>query len=696
MKHVVPPILFSCLCILMLFSAKFQAANAQSSSCQFSSIDVQVFPMDDGVLTLQRTLTSSVTEFLTQINARSIDTLLDGVEISEADRASLNQACTLHQRYKILVVPVIREDGQVIYEIRGLHLSGIDREHPQLALTYNGQAELLRARIFDVEDRRNTWSDIRDELGNLPRGVEVLDMIKELEEAYNTDAIGVAEGRREMPNLSRLLRNAEINVSTLRSGQPRRVPYRSSAEYIRRLANLIRQVGAAPKITYELVTVYPHRDELGVLSNSIYRVALIQHWMFPPGGYLDTDYVSLDIELANSSFIRSRNAGRGSFVITSNPSGVQISEFNRLNWEELDIKTPFTDIVNAPWQFHYVTLKNIWYETEFRSITPDQVLTRSELHVDMSHKPGQIQLTVLPDEVDAVLNIQEGEGSFQQRSYTNGSIVEIPVSFLKDVPDSASTIRSDTRRVRLQLTRAFYEPVDTTITLPGPDPFPVTIEMKRQTGILQVTSSPTQSSVAIDADSIGLTPLEQVVDVTGNDGPLQLSVSNDQCMSNGMASDCVLHVPSPSRAVEINAGVATAEHFDLQPFIVRNLTETASWNVLLQREGERLMVDYLIDDNKGRDRKYIIELAFQDSSTWEPISDVVFDDPVCTSENACFGNKVRPGAYSFNWNMDSWTLQSTQHAVPVLTLRRKGLCWPCVLIPAAAGGSLSVCLAANR
>ena len=116
---------------------------------------------------------------------------------------------------------------------------------------------------------------------------------------------------------------------------------------------LIRGVGAAPKITYELVHIYPHRD--GISENGTgaypepltYRVTLVQHWMFPPNGYIDTDYVSLDVDIRPEPHITARNAGRGSFVLDSNPDAVEVVEFDGKNWRGMGVKTPLNDFINA-------------------------------------------------------------------------------------------------------------------------------------------------------------------------------------------------------------------------------------------------------------------------------------------------------------------------------------------------------------
>ncbi len=678
--------LIAALCLLLLNLCAATRALAQQN-CSIQGVTVRAYPLGNGEDDLKNSLTDSTREVLNRINDKEgLDALLRPDVVSDADADLLRTACTLHTRYNILPVPTISNDADSAYVVRGLHLD-VDgaEEYLQLALTFDSSGMITKMDVLDADDRRRAMDETRRRVSALPRGEEVLDLVLELENAYNTDADSLFKGADGMPNLSRLLGNAEIKVSILRNGQAVAVPPTPSFRYIQRLETLIRRVGSAPTVTYELVNVYPHRDNAGEYSESLYRVTLIQHWMFLPNGYIDTDYLSLDVELSNEPFFRFRNAGRGAFSVTSRPAGVQIVEFDHIDWTDLDRTTPFDEYINAPWQFHYLTLDNTWYETEFLSITSEQVLADETVSVDMTHRPGQIQLTVLPDAENTTLSLHDENTGFQATPFENGGIVEIPVDLLKGVPHPDSTIQSDFRQVRLQLVRAFYEPVDTTLQLPGPDPVPVTIELKRLQGTLEVTSSPSPSQVIVDADSSRMTPLEERMDVTG-DGPLlQVSTRNDRCLSNGMETDCLYHIPSTTRGVQIVADQTTREHFELGPFVVRNLTETADLRLRLERTGEEEVdVAFELVDRDERNRKYAVDFELQDSASWEPVADLQ-EQLVCTGENACTGAGLRPGEYGFAWSMDRAQQSSMPGSVPVLTLRRKGVCWPCVLIPAAAG-----------
>ena len=663
-----------------------QSLSAQTTAtCDFASVDVEVFPLEESARSLQDQLRTSSRAFLRALNDRSVGPLLESMDIDDDDRAFLEAACTMHGRYKVLIIPVISSNGEVSYHIRGIHLSEIDLERPQLALYFDKAGQLTGAEIMDETDRLESWAAVREKMGYLPRGMEVLNLIKELEEAYNVDALAVANGSENMPNLSRLLENAEINVSKLKNGRPERVPYRSSDVYITRLKNLIQNVGAAPHITYELVNVYPHRDTFGEVSSSSYRVTLIQHWMFPPGGYIDTDYVSLDIELNTNTFVRSRNAGRGSFSIETNPDGVQVTEFNNEDWTGRNVLTPFLEAINAPWQFHYVTLDNVWYETVYGVISPEEVLSNSVASFDMRHLEGQIQLTVEPDMENTTISVEEESGVFINRAMENGGLLNIPLTQLKNVPEPGGRIESDERQVRLRITRDNYESVDTTITLPAPEPYPLVITLQRLVGQLAVTSTPEPTNVLVDDEQVGQTPFEGTFDVTSEADPLTLSVQQGACFSNELATDCVLHIPSERRSVQISAGNTTDEHFDLTPFIVRNLTGSASVQVQLERTEESVMLDMAIEDNKGRDRKYVVDFELQDRQSWQPVQDLSSSIVSCSSESACVGKGVRPGAHVIEWGVNESLMTPDENTVPVLTLRRKGMCWPCVLLPAAAG-----------
>ena len=686
MKDFFSTRLLQVLCILLVSSMATQKSSAQANaSCNFTGVDVEVFPLEESARPLQAQLLTSTRDFLRALNGRTAESLLESMQVSDADRQLLEAACTLHNRYKVLVIPVFSSTGESSFQIRGIHLKGVDMDRPQLALSFSNEGELLGAEIFDEADRLESWDTARERVSDLPRGMEVLELIKDLEEAYNIDALAVANGSEDMPNLERLLDNAEINVSKLKNGQPERVPYRSSNVYISRLKSLIQGSVGAPQITYELVNIYPHRDSFGEVSSTSYRVTLIQHWMFPPGGYLDTDYVSLDIELNTRTFVRSRNAGRGSFSVATNPDGVQVAEFNGENWAGRNILTPFQEIINAPWQFHYITLENVWYEPVYGVISPEDVLRHNVLSFDMQHLEGQVQLTVEPDMDNTTVSIEDESGTFVNRSVQNAGILNIPVEQLKSVPAASGRIVSDDRQVRLRITRENYEPVDTTLTLPSPEPVPVTITLQKLVGQLAVTSTPQPSDVLVENEMVGQTPFEGTFDVTDEEDPLSLAVRNDSCLANTFPSDCVLHIPSESQEIEITAGSTTDTHVELVPFIVRDLAKTASIDVQLNRVQNAIMLDVNIEDDKGRDRKYVVDFELQDRESWQPVQDLSPSILSCTTESACVGKGVRPGQHVIEWGVNESLLTPNASTVPVLTLRRKGLCWPCVLAPAAAG-----------
>jgi hypothetical protein len=118
----------------------------------------------------------------------------------------------------------------------------------------------------------------------------------------------------------------------------------------------------------------------------------------------------------------------------------------------------------------------------------------------------------------------------------------------------------------------------------------------------------------------------------------------------------------------------------LAPFYVRNETKEGAIDVSLERDGETLMVDYGLSDADGRNRKYRVSLSIQDAEGNEtPIDEAAIR---CSGDSpaSCVGKGIRPGDGSFSWAMDY-----PDGSMPVLTLSRKKMCWPCVLIPAAAG-----------
>ena len=676
-----------------------QQAKAQSPTCP--GVTIRIFPVKPGNADLQNRVRSSVGQFLCSINEGSPD--ISDVEITPEDIEIVSTSETLHPVYKILLIPVVPPRGSIAYQVRGLHLDHDSGDDLQLALSLDENGMVIKAEVLDEEDRTSNWANALNEIGSLPQGEAVLNLIERLENAYNEDAVGVENGSSQMPNLSALLEDATINVSKLISGAPTRTTYSSSSDYIRALTRLIGRANGAPKITYELIQIYPHRDSVndngtGVYEDAtIYRVALVQHWMFPPNNYIDTDYVSLDVEINPSPYIKARNAGRGSFTVDTNPNGIQVTEMNGMDWQGQNVMTPLDEFISAPWQYHYLTLDDTWYNTYYLVASPDQVLSHDTLRVDMEHSEGNIELTILPDNENVTVRVEDSAGNLDAATFVDEGMMLVEVDQLKGKPDPFGIITEAhaTRQVRLVVDKTYYHTVDTTITLPSPELYPVTIRMRKKTGRLAVTTTPSPSSVLVNGGAFGNSPVDAEVEVTGDDEPLRVSSRNDTCYPGAIEQDCVLHIPSKGMEARIVENETTEMHIDLGPFVVRNLTKTAVIDVGLDREmgSDSVMIDVDIMDKDERNRAYIVDFQLHNRDTGELIDNVNENSFACYSENVCVGKGVRPGAYAMSWGDES---AMPDYAVPVLTLRRKSVCWPCVLIPAAAGVCCCLHIPPNR
>ena len=648
--------------------------------------------MKPGNADLEERVSMSVGRFLCSINASSPD--VSDIEVTAEDIEILSNSETLHPVYKILLIPVVPAQGAVAYQVRGLHLDHDSGEDLQLALSLDTDGNILKAEVVDEAERANNWARALEEIESLPEGSAVLNLIRRLEDAYNEDALGVSNGARTMPKLSELLEDATINVSKLISGAPTRTTYPSASRYVNALVRLIGRAGGAPTITYELIQIYPHRDSVsdngtGVYEEaSIYRVALVQHWMFPPNNYIDTDFVSLDVEINPSPYIKARNAGRGSFTVDTNPDGIQVTEFNGMDWEGKNVTTPLDEFISAPWQFHYVTLDDTWYKTHYLVASPDEVLQHDTLVVNMDHEEGNIDLTILPDDENVSVQVENSAGNLVDATFTDQGMLQVEVDQLKGKPDPAGAITEEyaTRDVRLVIEKPYYQTVDTTITLPSPELYPVTITMKKRLGRLAVTTTPSPSSVLVDGSPFADSPVDAEVEVTGDDPPMKVSARNDECHTGMFEQDCVLHIPSKPTEVRIEENQTTDVHVDLAPFVVRNLTKSAVLDVELDRpmDSDSVSINVGITDKDERNRAYIVDFQMLDGETGDLLADMDASSFACYAANeaACVGKGVRPSSYSMNWGGEN---AMPDNAVPVLTLRRRSLCWPCVLIPAAAG-----------
>ncbi|MEM8486936.1 MAG: hypothetical protein AAF564_15390 [Bacteroidota bacterium] len=586
--------------------------------------------------------------------------------------------------YNLLLIPKLEEVN--MFEIRGLHLvsnqTGTE-ERPQAILEFEivGSAVTLRAVKLETQAERNVRSSaLAAQLDG--RALEAYQIVRRLEAAYNhQEATAIDAAVREILDDSKIV---DGNVEIILSQYGRQNRTRTAEAYANALKNVISVLGNT-EITYEMVDVYQLND-----AEDVYRVTVAQHWMYQnPNSYLDTDFLAIDVVFnGNEPVISRRQAGRGAFNIYSRPSNVQITELNGKNWSTIDPPrvTPFEQIMNAPLQYHRIRLENVWYQPVDTSRTPDEVLNLVDLMVEMKHHNGNVVLNVNPSPRGSTFLIN-GQN---EQPVVNGSVIEIPWEMLDGVPSPDGAIVSDDRTVQIEVRHPDLEPMtffNESITLPNPNPLTLNIPFPR--GNLAASSVPTPSNILINGESVGATPLNVEMDVTPRDEPLRVQVRNDSCLPDDNVSECKMHIPSEVRPVHIRPQQTTEEVFNLMPMLFRNETGAGKITAFpIARDGDMVRVKYMIEDINDRNRKFFVDFDMDQMPGGEKVGDLE-DGVTCrgneTSQTQCLGKNLRPGEYEFVWDMSNWTDTMDQNTMPVVTLRRKSTCWPCVLIPAAAG-----------
>lgn len=598
-------------------------------------------------------------------------------------RANPDPSGLNYGRYNLLLVPDLDEPDT--YEIRGLHLVSND----------NGTADLPQATlVFKIEGTAVTLEDIRVETSDerdakmrerMPaddaRARTAYDLVHQLEAAYNKDGEAIFTSMQTLLDDARV---GQVDIIVSQLGKPDR--RKSARQYIQDLRRNIDRYGETV-ITYEFVDVYR-------LNNpDIYRVTLLQHWMYEdPNTYVDSDFLAIDVVFhGGEPAISRRQAGRGAFNVYSRPSNVQITRFNGRDWSDADPPrvTPFEQIINAPLQFHDLSLENVWYEQVDTMRTPEDVLNLRNLEIEMQHKDATVVLNVVPEPRGATFLIN-GQN---ERPVINGQHIPIPWAQLGGVPAAEGEITSDERTVQLEVRHPDLNPetfFEQHIILESPDPH--TVNVPFPTGTLAVRSVPTPASVLVNGQNIGETPVDQEMNVTPRDAPLAVQVKSEGCLPGAPEHACQLHIPSEIRSVPIASQQTSEEVFYLMPFLVRN--ETAAGNITampIERNGNLVTVRYTIEDTRDRNRKFSVDLDLKEMPGDNKLADLeeevacVSADPAAAEVPACLGRNIRPGEYAFTWDVSEWGEQIDATHMPVLTLRRKKTCWPCVLLPAAAG-----------
>ncbi len=584
-------------------------------------------------------------------------------------------------RYNLLLVP--RLEMVNTFEIRGLHLisnSTGTADLPQAILTFEITNDTVLLTDVNVETRQQRSARGMDRVpASDSRAVAAFEIVQQLENAYNLDGAAIDVAMREVLDDSKIEGGVEVIVSQL--GRTDRK--KTASQYIRDLRRNIDVFGET-EIAYELVDVYQ-------LNNTdTYRVTLVQHWMYDgPNSYLDSDFLAIDVAFnGDEPAISRRQAGRGAFNVYSRPSNVQIVEMNADDWSDLDPPrtTPFEQILNAPLQYHGISLYNVWYHPVDTFRTPQDVLNLRNLTVDMKHKNGNVVLNVNPDPRGATFLIN----GLNEQPVVNGQVIEIPWELLGGVPSPDGMITSNERTVQIEVRHPDLEPVtffNETVALPSPEPFTLNIPFPR--GTLDATSVPTAATLLINGEPMGTTPLSLELDVTPRDAPLMVQARKNSCEEDDDVSVCKMHIPSEVRPVHIQAQQTTSEVFNLMPLLFVNETGAGKITAFpIAREGNLVRVKYLIEDVNDRNRKFFVDFDMDQMPGGEKLGDLE-DEVACggneTSAAQCLGKGIRPGEYEFTWDMSNWADTMDQDTMPVLTLRRKSTCWPCVLIPAAAG-----------
>ena len=658
--------------------------------------DANVFP--DGIRTQFVNLSSEVLRRLNTSGNSSPDSRF-GPGVNDKINALNDDYCarrghTTGRPYKILAIPMLGNHTK--YQVRGLHLlskTDGNAKRPQLVIEFQidgGRVSVSDVMVNDINTR------VQQEFQG-DKAEKAYELVKRLGEAYVGGGNGPAAiiDSLEAALLGSFLGSNEVNVkeSPYPNDDPERGVTRKGQEYINLINGRLGRLGET-EITYENIEVYPHPSD-----GNIIRVTVLQHYMHKnTGSYMDTDYLAIDVVFDgnDNAAIELRLAGRGTFGLDSEPTGVEVTEINGKKWPESApiVTTPIDSVINAPLQFHKIRLQNRWYDDRVVTFTPTEISQRKDSLVELTHKEAALEFVVTPEDKAPLLNYSlngQNEGTILHAE----EVTLDETKLMGQPPTGARAVDYPTRHVDLR------------VTLPGLNDYVVkesrlvwdqpnlkTVPILFPKGELIVDSNPSAAAVSIDGVVHSQpTTLQDSVYVTV-DTPMQVQVSKDECIQEDPEVDeCLLHVPSRLRDVTVAPGQTTNEMFYLAPFKVRDQTNAGDIEATLTREGDQVTVSYQITDNRDRNRKYLVDFdLFDNSGNKVGNGDLDAEVKSCTapeaSNNACTGKNLRPGSYSFTWDLAAHGLETDtdpHSLMPVLSLRRKSTCWPCVLIPAAAG-----------
>ena len=639
--------------------------------------------------------------------------------------------------YTALVRPILEEP--YTYEIRGLHLLARDSEsedRPQLIIRFKIESKVAGQHPLEQPDVILTGLEVfnfqdypeRDLDSTSPRVEQVRALIEQFGNAYNAGTLAGIEDQLDVVLDDDLLAPDDVEIfessnrKNSRGVYEQRIGNSKNAEtYLSSIARRLDRYGKT-EVTFDVIDVYriPSTD----LGEEVYRATVLQHYMYEKAlqssvseTYMDSDYLAIDVVFNAEAkpVIRLRKAGRATFALDSDPSGVDITAVNGRDLSAHNIKTPLDYLLNVPLQYHQIQLENVWYEPQTVTIDPPsrkpEHLNGSNTTVTMVHREANLVLNVDPPSRanDLVYDIGNGEQALEPGTTT----IPLNAPELQGDPPPGGTITTNDRWVDLKVTVPALENVEAmsdTVNWNRPKTRIVDIQFPR--GILEVSSTPDQSTATVvglnGSTQNGTTLASFEVEATLPADTMALSVSNDQCFQDDPEVDeCRYHIPSEVRSdFRITPGATTREHFDLTPFLVKDETRAGDIsNVRLTRDDMLLTVAYTVEDNKDRDRNFILDFDMFDSNTNEKLADLDMSDQVrsCSStftdgestttppeSLSCLGDRVRPGTHSYTWDMSSWGIDNNEGLLPVLSLRRKGTCWPCILIPVAAGTAAAI------